>query len=140
MAEDVRALTRRFMEEVFNKGNMSVAEELIAPGATEHSPPPDSTGSALEDLRGWLTEMRNAFPDLVVSIDDMIVEGDKVVVRSTMTGTHKEAFMGIPATGRQISVPGIDIMRVKDGKYTDHWGVADSAAMMGQLGAMPPPG
>ena len=57
-----------------------------------------------------------------------------------MTGTHKEAFMGIPATGRQISVPGIDIMRVKDGKYTDHWGVADSAAMMGQLGAMPPPG
>src|SRR5207237_6097847 len=115
MAEDVRAMTHRFMEEVLNKGNLAVAEELIAPDATEHSEFPNATGNALEDLRNWLTEMRSAFPDLNVSIDDLIVEGDKVVVRSTMTGTHKEPFMGIPATGKQISVPGIDIMYVKNG-------------------------
>ena len=79
----------------------------------------------------------NVFPDLTFSAEDMIAEGDKVAVRFTMRGTHKGEFMGVPATGKQFEVSGIDIVRFAGGKAVEHWGVTDTMAMMQQLGAVP---
>ncbi len=70
----------------------------------------------------------------------MIAEGDKVVIRQTWSGTHKGEFMGIPATGRRVSIAVIDIIRVADGRFVEHWGQLDMMGMMQQLGAIPAPG
>lgn len=84
--------------------------------------------------------IRAAFPDLHVTVEDMVAEGDKVVARVTMSGTHKGEFMGIAPTGKQITVGIIEILRIAGGKVVEHWNVVDSLGMMQQLGAVPAPG
>ena len=124
------------MDEVFNKGNMKVMDELLSSNVVEHNPFPGQ-GPGFEGFKKGLTELRQAFPDLHMTVDDMLADGDKVIIRSTMTGTHKGAFMNMPATGKQIKVEAIDIVRIKDGKAVEHWGVTDTMTMMQQLGVVP---
>jgi len=124
------------MDEVFNKGNMNAIDELLSPNIVEHNPFPGQ-GPGVQGFKKGMTELRQAFPDLHVTVDDMLADGDKVVIRSTMTGTNKGKFMNMPATGKQIKVDGIDIVRIKDGKAVDHWGVTDIMTMMQQLGVVP---
>jgi predicted ester cyclase len=81
--------------------------------------------------------LRSAFPDFHATIDDIIAEGDKVVLRQTWTGTHKGEFMGIPPTGKRVSFGVIDIIRVDGDKCVEHWGQMDNAGLMQQLGAVP---
>lgn len=82
-----------------------------------------------------------AFPDIKSEVEDVIAEGDRVAIRSRMTGTHTGEFMGVPATGKTVSAEGIDIVRMnEEGKGVEHWGLMDQASMMVQLGLMPPPG
>jgi predicted ester cyclase len=81
---------------------------------------------------------RAAFPDGVMTIEDMIAEGDKVATRKTYRGTHQGQFLGIPPTGRHISVGLIDMMRLVDGKVVEHWNVGDDLSMLQQLGVLPP--
>jgi steroid delta-isomerase-like uncharacterized protein len=83
--------------------------------------------------------LRSAFPDFKATIEDILADGDKVVIRMTWTGTHKDEFMGIPATGKRMSIGVIDIIRVANGKGTEHWGQMDAMGMMQQLGAIPAP-
>jgi predicted ester cyclase len=83
--------------------------------------------------------LRNAFPDFKATIDDIVAESDKVVIRMTWSGTHKGEFMGIPATGKRVSFGVIDIMRIAGGKLVEHWGQTDTMGMMQQLGAIPAP-
>jgi predicted ester cyclase len=97
--------------------------------------PPTKAGT-LEMFKAF----HQSFPDFAIQLDDLIAEGDKVFVGATMTGTHEGEFMGIPATGKQISEPIADLLRVRDGKAVEHWGVTDSGAMMQQLGAVEIPG
>ena len=132
------AKTRRFMEEVFNKGNLTAADEFMSADFVEHDPFPGQ-GPGLQGLKQGLAAFRQAFPDLHIGIDDMIADGEKVVIRSTMKGTHKGTFMNMPPTGKQISVEGIDIVRMSGGKAIEHWGQADALTMMQQLGAIPTP-
>ncbi len=99
MSEQNRAIVRRLYEEVFNQGNLGTADELLAPDARSHAGP--SPGP--EGLKRHTSMLRAAFPDLHQSIEDVIAEGDKVVVRTTCTGTHVGEFMGIPPTGRQFT-------------------------------------
>ncbi len=138
--EENKALMRRAYEEIHSKGNLAVVDELIAADLIEHSPfvPGQSPGrqGALEVF----TMIRAAFPDLRVTVEDMVGEGDKVVARVTMRGTHKGEFMGIAPTGKQITVGVIEILRISGGKMVEHWNVVDSLGMMQQLGAVPPPG
>jgi steroid delta-isomerase-like uncharacterized protein len=124
------------MEEVLNKGNMQVVDELIAPNFVEHDPFPGQA-PGVEGLKQAMVALRQAFPDLHVTVDEMLSEGDKVVIRSTMKGPHKGNFMNIPATGKQISVEGIDIVRISNGRAVEHWGVTDNLTMMQQLGLVP---
>ncbi len=89
-----------------------------------------------EALKQHIAESEVAFPHYELTADDLIIEGEKVVLRFTLRGTHQGDFMGIPATGRQVNVPGIIIYRIADNKIVEHWMQIDSMAMMQQLGAM----
>ena len=134
MSEQNKAIMRRIYDEVFSNGNLAVVDELVVKDVIEHEEGPQGS----EGLKQTVTMFRTAFPDLQFSVEDMIAEGDKVVSRITMRGTHKGEFMGIPATGKTITVQAIDIIRFANGKAVEHWGVTDSAAMMEQLGVAPP--
>jgi len=86
------------------------------------------------------TVLRSAFPDFKATINDLIAEGDKVVIHMTWNGTQQGEFMGIPPTGKRISVGIFDILRIAEGQIVEHWGLMDRMAMMQQLGVIPAPG
>ena len=132
-----KALIRRIVEEIENRDNLALIDELVAPNFVNHTPapglPPDREG-----IKQLLSMFRAAFPDGSMTIEDMIAEGDKVVSRKTYRGTHQGEFLGIPPTGRHVSVGLIDIMRIVDGKVVEHWRVGDDLSMLQQLGVLPP--
>lgn len=129
------AMMKRFYEEVANKGNMAMIDELVAENFSDHEAMPGmKPGRA--GLKEFFGMFRAAFPDLKFTVKDMVATGDKVWAYITITGTHKGEFMGMPATGKQINVNGFDLVRFEGGKAVEHWGVTDSMAMMEQLGAM----
>ena len=139
-AEQNKALVRRFVEEIFNRGNMSVADEIGAPDFVEHEELPPGIPSDREGVKQLTTMLRSAFPDFKATIDDIIAEGDKVVIRMTWSGTQKGEFMGIPPTGKSVTFGVIDILRIAGGKMVEHWGQMDEMGMMQQLGVIPAPG
>lgn len=134
-----RELVRRMVEEMFNRGNLNLADEFLAPEFAEREELPPGIPSGREGVIQLTTMLRSAFPDFKATIDDMIAEGDKVVIRQTWRGTHKGEFMGIPPTGKSVSIKVIDIIRVDGGKFVEHWGQMDTMGMMQQLGAIPTP-
>ena len=118
--------------QVLNTGNMEQADEVLASNAVSHEVPP-----GLDGWKQYYTDFRTAFPDLRFQIMDTISEGDTVVCRCLMRGTHEGDFMGIPATGKKIHITGVDIARFRDGKAVEHWAYYDELGMMRQLGAIP---
>jgi steroid delta-isomerase-like uncharacterized protein len=138
--EQNKALYRQFVEEVFNQGNVNAIDELVAPDFIEHEELPPGIPTDREGVKQLSIMLRSAFPDLKATIDDVLAEGDKVVARMTWTGTQKGEFMGIPPTGKSVSIGVIDIVRFAGNKFVEHWGLMDSAGMMQQLGAVPAPG
>ena len=139
MSEENKALARRYVEEAINKGNLAVIDELTAADYVEHSPFPGQA-PGIEGEKQLISMLRAAFPDLHSTIEDLIAEGDKVVLRATARGTHKGEFMGIPPTGKQVTVTEIHIIRFVGGKGVEHWGEVDMMGMMQQLGVAPTPG
>lgn len=137
--EQNKALVRR-LEEVFNRGNISLVDELFAPDFVEHEELPPGIPPGREAVKQLTTMFRSAFPDFKATIDDIVAEGDKVVIRQTWSGTHKGEFMGVPPTGKSVSFGVIDIVRIAGGKLVEHWGQMDMMGMMQQLGAIPTPG
>jgi steroid delta-isomerase-like uncharacterized protein len=131
-----KALYRRWFEEVVTGGNLAVADELLAHNYILHFPgmpgPVDRAGH-----KQLVTMFRTAFPDWIETVDDVIAENDKVVVRVTGTGTHKADFQGIPATGRTVKAAGVGIGRMAQGRIAEAWGFYDAMGMMQQLGAIP---
>ncbi len=111
----------------------------MTPDTVDHSAP-GGPAPAMEVLRQTAAGFRTAFPDLQVRIEDMVAEGDTVVSRVRLVGTHSGPFQGIPASGKQISVPLIDWLRLRDGLIVERWGVLDTAALMAQIGASPAAG
>jgi steroid delta-isomerase-like uncharacterized protein len=138
--EQNKALVRQMVEEIFNRGNMSLVDEFLAPDFVEREELPPGIPRDREAVTQMTTMFRSAFPDFKVTVDDIIAEGDKVVIRQTWSGTHKGEFMGVPPTGKSVSFGVIDIIRVAGGKFVEHWGQMDSMSMMQQLGAIPAPG
>jgi steroid delta-isomerase-like uncharacterized protein len=134
--EENKAIARRFVEEVQNKGNIGAVDEFLADSFVNHSVPPGLPPDR-EGVKQLFTLFRNAFPDFHAEILDQVAEGDEVVTRKTFIGTHQGEIFGIPATGKEMSVELIEILRVSDdGKITDHWNVVDQLGMMQQLGAI----
>jgi len=136
--EENKAIARMFYEEVVNRGNLSVIDKVTAENYVDHTAAP-GLPPGREGERLWFQMLHAAFPNGHTTIDDIIAEGDKVVVRGTMTGTHSGEFMGIPATGKEVTISGIDITRFENGQSAEHWGQWDVAGLMVQLGVAPPP-
>ena len=133
--EKNKAVLRRFADEVQSQHNLDVLDEVFSPDMVDHSGitnPPNREGT-----RQLFTMMFAAFPDFTATVRDQIAEGDKVVTRKVFTGTHQADYMGIPPTGKEIAFEVIEIVRLVDGKVTDHWAVGDMLGMMQQLGVIP---
>jgi steroid delta-isomerase-like uncharacterized protein len=140
MSEQYKAMVRRFFEEFVTKGDLSVANELMAEDFVDHNPAGPNQGPGLEGTKQLFVGRRLAFPDAAVTVEDQVSEGDKVVSRLAITGTHQGEFMGIPATGKSFSIGAIAIFRIEDGKIAERWGETDNIGMMQQLGVIPAPG
>jgi steroid delta-isomerase-like uncharacterized protein len=138
-AEQNKALTVRFIEELFNRGNVGIVGEVFSPDFIEREQLPPGIPTGREGVKALNTMLRSAFPDFKATIDDILAEGDKVVLRMTWSGTQKGEFMGVPATGKRVSFGVIDIIRISNGKFVEHWGQMDSMSLMQQLGAIPAP-
>ena len=137
--EQNKAAARRLIEEVFNQGNIDLIDEIVASDFVEHEDMGPGIPPGREGLKPATEMLRSAFPDFQATIQDMIAEGDKVVLRMTWSGTQAGAFMGIPASGKSFTIEVFDIMRIDGGKIAEHWGQTDIMGMMQQLGAMPGP-
>jgi len=138
--ETNKAIARQFGEEVFNQGNTGAIDQLTASNFIEHNDLPPGLPSGREGVKAMLTMLHGAFPDFHATIDDIVAEGDRVVVRATWDGTQKGEFLGIPASGKHFTIPVIDIMRIGDSKVMEHWSVIDRLGMIEQLGTVPVPG
>ena len=136
MSEENKALFRRFVDEIINKKDVSLIDDLIAGDMVDHNLLPGQEPGR-EGMKQMLGMFLAAFPDLRSNIDLLVAEGDIVAGRMTTTGTHKQDFMGIPATGKQVNFSEIHIVRIVNGKAVEHWGNSDDMGMMQQLGVIP---
>jgi steroid delta-isomerase-like uncharacterized protein len=136
--EQTKAIVRRVVDEAQSGHNLGVVDELFADDFVDHSVPPGLPANR-EGVKMQFAMFFSAFPDLHVVIHDQVAEGDRVVTRKTFHGTHRGDLMGIPPTGRAVAFDVIDILRVQDGKITDHWNVVDQLGLMRQLGVLPVP-
>ncbi len=136
--EENKAMVRRAVEEVFNKGNFAILDELFASDYVDHVAGAQEVRGP-EGMKQFATTYRTAFPDLDITIEDQIAEGDKVVTRWTGRGTHQGELEGIPPTGKQATVTGIAIDRIVNGKVVETWDQFDTLGMMQQLGVVPAP-
>ncbi len=131
-----REVTRRFSAEVWGEGNAMLADELIAPDLVEHTPFPAPV-PGLEGHKQVLATFRAAFPDLKVTVDDVIGEGDLTYLSWHGEGTHTGDLMGIPATGKRVRITGMDILRLENGRIKERWAEINAFGLMQQLGVIP---
>lgn len=137
MSAENKALARRLVEEAYNGGRLDVTDELVAGDFVGHDPslPEEVRGPA--GVKELIAGYRAAFPDIHVTIEDQIADGDRVVTRWSVKGTHQGELMGMPATGKQATVTGITIDRIADGRIAESWDNWDTLGLMQQLGAVP---
>ncbi len=133
--EDNKTLIRRY-QEAYNRNELDELAEILSPSMVMHNFLPGLPPS-LENARQIHLMAVKAYPDFHTQIDDLLAEGDKVVMRSTLTGTHQGEFMGVPPSGVNIKVTGISIFRIANGKIVEHWGEEDSLGWLQQIGAIP---
>ena len=138
MSEQNKALARLLLEDDISRNDRAVAERIIHPDFFDHTNPPGMQ-HGLAGHNAIVALFHAAFPDQWWQIEDLIAEGDRVVARTTMRGTHDGDFFGIPATGRSVRLTGVHVMRIADGRIVEHWGNNDDLGLMRQLGAIPEP-
>jgi steroid delta-isomerase-like uncharacterized protein len=136
MIEDNKQFMRRFVEEAINQKNFDALNELVAEDFVEHIPFPGQ-GPGREGLRQVLSAFISAFPDIRWTLEEQIAEGEKVVSRFTMTGTHRGEFLGIPPTGKSVNIWGVVIDVVRNGKFSESRIIMDTLGLMQQLGTIP---
>jgi steroid delta-isomerase-like uncharacterized protein len=127
----------RWVEEFFNNHDVDAADKFISQDYVGHFNGLTEPVRGLESMKKMAGEYLKAFPDLHILIEDIIVEDDRVAATYHWTGTHQGDFMGIPATGKCVSVDGMDMVRLKDGKIVEEWNREDNLGLMQQLGAVP---
>jgi len=137
MSAENKSLVRRWFKEIWNKGNLARADQIVAPNYANHDPAAAMPESGLAGFKKHVTTYRTAFPDLAIAVDDILADGNKVTVRWTARGTHKGTLLGIQPTGKEITTTGISLIRIAAGKVAEHWVTWDTLGMMQQLGAVP---
>ncbi len=133
-AEQNKAMLRRVFEEGMNAQRLDVFDEIIAPDFAAQSP---GSSRGPDVFKQIVTMYVTAFPDLNITIEEMIADGDMVASRGIIRGTHQDEFMGVPATGNSVSMEFIDMWRVSEDKFIENWAQLDMLSMMQQLGAVP---
>ena len=131
---DSRELLERYFVEVWERGNPDAVEEFAAETFQRHTSPgvePLDRSAQIERLKRF----RTAFPDITIEVEDVVVSDDLIAFRSTMRGTHRDEFLGIPPTGKQVTVGLVDMVRVAGGRFVEQWGGPDMLDLLRQLGA-----
>lgn len=123
---------RILIEDVFNKGRLSVLREIIHPNYSYKSPNESMVG--IEDLSAFVVAFRTAFPDLLIQVDDQIAEREQVCTRITVTGTHCGDFLGAAATGNKVNLQGVVVSRLENGLIVEEWELLDQLTLLQQLG------
>lgn len=136
---DNKEASRRMIEEVFGGGKLDVADELVHEHAIGHDPALPGPVTGRDGVKASAQGYRSAFPDLAMTVDQSIGEGDLVATRWTARGTHEGELFGIPATGKEGTVTGITIDRFEDGLIAESWTNWDTLGLLQQLGAVPAP-
>ena len=137
MSEQNKAIINRLYEEVWNKGNLEVIDEIQTTNYVDHGPSSTDITNGLEEFKQLVTMYRNSFPDLNFAVEEIFAIEDKVARRWTVTGTHQGELMGIPPTGKQVVVAGISISRINGGKIEETWDAWDTGDLLRQLGVIP---
>lgn len=137
--EEIKALVSRWANEMWSKADAAAIDELCADNFVFHYPGVEVTPNR-EGFKQTVTTWNAPFADIEGTIEDMIVEGDKVAVRWTWRQTHKGEYMGIAPTGKRTTLTGISILHIVGGKIVEEWGEMDNLGLMAQIGAFPPPG
>jgi steroid delta-isomerase-like uncharacterized protein len=138
ISDAAKAVVRRNTEEVQGQGKFEVFEEVFADDFVDHTTQPGTTPDKA-GVRKLYTYMRQAFPDFHAEIHWQLADGDRVTTFKTYHGTHEGAFLGVSPTHRKIQFESVDVMRVENGKITDHWGVGNLLSLMRQIGVWTPP-
>ncbi len=134
-SETHKALVLQFVEEFWNRGNLSAADQLMTRDAVIHEP----VVGTPEDLKAVAAMIRSAFPDWQSFVEEMLVDGDRVAERWTGSGTHRGEFQGIPPTGKQVTLAAMEQYQLADGKIAEQWVTMDALGLMQQLGVVPRP-
>jgi steroid delta-isomerase-like uncharacterized protein len=137
MSENNKAMARRFYEEVFNRRNLAAVDELCAAGIVDHNPLPGQP-PGVQGMKDTLGAYFQAFPDLRLTLHEMVAEGDIVVARFTGQGTHRGTLLGVAPTGKNVKFTGIDMIRIKNGQATEVWHEGNDAVALGELGVHVP--
>ncbi|HKV59025.1 MAG TPA: ester cyclase [Ktedonobacteraceae bacterium] len=136
--EENKVRVRQLYEEVFNNKNLAAIDDYFAANVIDHSLPPGAPGG-IEGVKLTIGMFAGAFPDMHITVEDLIAEGDRVMARWTLRGTHQGASLGMPPTGKQFSIPGVSIVRLSGGKSVEQWVIHDQFGMLQQLGLIPAP-
>ena len=138
--EENKAIVRRFLEGIFTQGDPDVVDELAAPGFVVHDPSSEAGDVDAEGVKGSIAWSHGAFPDLRVTIEDQVAEGNKVATRWTVLGTHRGEMMGAAATGNRVTFAGTQTDYISGGKIAESWSNWDTLGMLRQIGAVPTAG
>jgi steroid delta-isomerase-like uncharacterized protein len=136
--DEHKAVIRRYYADVLNGGELEPLDDIAVDDYVEHDPLPGQ-GDGRADLKARVTTLRTAFAPLSFTVEDVVAEGDRVVVRWHSSGRHSGEFMGIPPTNREYTIAGIDIHRLEAGRMAEHWHVVDQLSQLQQLGLLPMP-
>ncbi len=133
--EENKAMMRRLYQ-VFSSGDLGTLDQFIASDVIDHNPNP-TQAPGLQGIQDYFRQVRDAFTNFKITVEDQVAEGDKVVSRVVFSGKHTGDFMGIRATGKEVSTTGMDMVRVENGKIMERWGNEDDLKFMQELGVIP---
>ena len=131
--EQNKAIVTRMNKEYIEGGNVNTVFEIMAPDFVNHTAPPGSPKGPEGVIYFFDHLLKPSFPDLKVVIHDQVAEGDKVTTRKSFHATHQGEFFGVPATHKPVVMDVIDIIRLRDGKFVEHWGLLDMQSIMAQI-------
>lgn len=134
--DEMKALVRRHDNDVINRKDLSALDRDLAPDYIDHAAPPDAP-QGVEGARAWLSMIHGAFPDLKATIEDIVAEGDRIVIRKRWTGTHRGPFLEVEPTGKDVEFEGMVIWRIEGGRLAERWAQIDRLGLLQRLGVLP---
>jgi steroid delta-isomerase-like uncharacterized protein len=135
MPGDNEALVRRWFEEVWDKGRAEAIDEMMAADCVAHGLG-DTPAVGPGAFKAFHAQFRGAFPDIRITVDDVVLQGDRAATRFTIRATHRGDHLGVPATGRQVTFPAMSIVRCRNGQIAEGWNVVDMLGMLQQVGGV----